>query len=201
MKTGACSVEAVPKHKARGLTADAFNMLLDRLDADRSRAGEKYARLHRKLVKVFTYEGAESPEDCADEAINRVAKRLEGGESILDLDRYTLGVARLLFKEVLQRQRVARAALLEALRQSEIPTSTSDLESRIAALRICLERLPPESRDLIINYYQGERNAKITNRRKLAEQLRVPSNALRNRIFRLREKLERCLEAAINREE
>ena len=189
-------MDAASKQKSQALTEAAFHILLDRLDAEQTRAGEKYERLHRKLVKFFTYEGAECPEDCADEAINRVARRLENGEDIHDLDRYALGVARLLFKEVLQRQRVARAALLEVLRQAEAPAGRQRAEARIAALERCLERLPPGSRELIISYYHGERTGKIENRKRLAEQQKVEVNALRNRVFRLREKLERCLEGS-----
>jgi RNA polymerase sigma factor (sigma-70 family) len=195
----AADVQPVPKRKARGLTEAEFNTLLDRLDRDRTLAGERYKRLHNKLVKFFTYEGSDCPEDSADETINRVARRLEDGEGIQYLDRYALGVARLVYKEDLQRQRVARAAVLEVLRQTEDASGKQRSEARIAALQSCLDRLSPDSRDLILRYYRGERTSKIDNRKKLAQELGVPPNALRNRVFRLREKLERCLESAMSR--
>jgi len=194
-------VEAVPKTKMHGLTEAAFRSLLARLDNDLVRAGERYRRLHHKLAKFFTYEGAGAPEDCADEVINRVARRLEEGEPILDPERYALGVARLLFKEVMQRQRTTRAALVEVLRQSSPVAVSHAAEARIAALEACLDRLPPGARDLVIRYYQGERSAKIEERKALAAEHNIPPNALRNRVFRLREKLEQCLEASTPRQD
>lgn len=65
------------------------------------------------------------------------------------------------------------------------------LEQRLAALEASLAELPAESRDLIVRYYEGEKSVRIRNRRALAEQLGIPPNALRIRMHRLREKLER----------
>jgi len=47
---------------------------------------------------------------------------------------------------------------------------------------------------LIIEYYQGEKGAKIQNRKRLTERFGVPVNTLRMRALRLREKLQGCVE-------
>jgi len=73
----------------------------------------------------------------------------------------------------------------------------SDRESRVECLERCIESLQADSRDLIINYYQGETGAKIKNRKQLAERLKIPINALRIRALRIREKLEDCVENCI----
>ena len=50
------------------------------------------------------------------------------------------------------------------------------------------------SRSLVLAYYEGERGAKIANRRRLAEALGLSDNALRSRVQRLRDRLQTCIE-------
>ena len=65
-----------------GLTTDTFTRLLNSLDEDRERAGEKYEELRRTLIRFFEWRGAPFPEEHADEALNRVARRLGEGVEI-----------------------------------------------------------------------------------------------------------------------
>ena len=51
-----------------------------------------------------------------------------------------------------------------------------------------------ESRTLLLRYYEGERQAKISNRQRLASLLGVSDNALRSRVQRLRDRLEQCVQ-------
>src|ERR1051326_5706272 len=63
------------------LTQQAFDALLACLDSDRERAAEKYETLRLKLVKFFEWRAcAVAAQDLADEVINRVARRIDGGE-------------------------------------------------------------------------------------------------------------------------
>lgn len=57
----------------------------------------------------------------------------------------------------------------------------------------CLQSLPDENRDVILEYYQEEKRSKIDRRKTLAERLGVPLNALRIRACRIRAKLETCV--------
>jgi DNA-directed RNA polymerase specialized sigma24 family protein len=68
-------------------------------------------------------------------------------------------------------------------------------ESEIAldCLDRCLEGLTVDSRQLIVDYYQEERRAKIELRQQLAEKLGIPLNALRIRAHRIRATLEKCV--------
>lgn len=79
--------------KALEVDIHPFNLLLERLDADRELAGEEYERLRKRLVKFFLVRGCHSPEDLADETFNRVATRIEKGEVIPNLASYCLGLA------------------------------------------------------------------------------------------------------------
>src|SRR3989442_16018156 len=81
------------------LTADAFTKLLDRLGADRQRAGEKYEDLRRTLIRFFEWRGAPFPEEHADESFNRVARKLGEGLEIKNIGGYCYQVARLGFLE------------------------------------------------------------------------------------------------------
>src|SRR5437763_189010 len=57
----------------------------------------------------------------------------------------------------------------------------------------CLEKLPAETRMLIMEYYQLRKQAKIDRRKALAEELGIPVNALRIRAHRVRAQLEECV--------
>jgi DNA-directed RNA polymerase specialized sigma24 family protein len=59
----------------------------------------------------------------------------------------------------------------------------------------CLAALPAESRMLVLEYYVAEQRTKIVNRRRLARSLALSENALRSRVQRVRDRLERCVEA------
>jgi len=75
------SANAPGRKKDWQLTQAAFDMLLARLDADRDEAGRKYVELRRKLVKFLGLWGCSYPDDQADEAIGRTARKIFEGES------------------------------------------------------------------------------------------------------------------------
>src|SRR4030095_8967914 len=85
------------------LTLEAFDKLLDFLAEDRESAGERYLEIRSTLVRFFQWRGCPSPEDHADETINRIAKRVSECEEIRTPSSYYLGVARLVLPEVKKR--------------------------------------------------------------------------------------------------
>lgn len=180
--------------KKEALTREAFDLLLASLDADREQAGRKYEHIRHKLVKYFEWRGAALPDAQVDETINRVALKIASGVDVHNLDAYFYGVARLIFIESLR----AREKEQEALKQTAAAgPQTADEDSgaaeRLACLDRCLQRLPAENRDLIIEYYQEEKGGKIERRKRLASRLGVPLNALRIRAHRIRVGLEVCV--------
>jgi DNA-directed RNA polymerase specialized sigma24 family protein len=187
--------DGVPSRPPRaGLTAEAFEALLARLDPDRERAGERYEVIRHKLIRLFDWRGCEDPEDLADETINRVARRLAEGVQlgVSDPYSYCCGVAHLVFKEVCRnRDRERRRMEAEpAVPLAVFPEPEED--ERYDALRGCLGRLPPNPRSLLLRYYEGE--DRIRGRRRLAEELGIPLNALRIRVHRVRRAVEDCLQ-------
>ncbi|MEW6734893.1 MAG: sigma-70 family RNA polymerase sigma factor [Acidobacteriota bacterium] len=174
------------------LTGGAFKRFLSCLDADTERAGEKYEAIRRKLVKVFDWRGAHFPEECADETINRIIRKLESGETIHDIPTYCYGIARLVFLETLKKPS-NRKVSLDELNSVAAPPLQEEENAQQECFERCLGKLPIETRQLILQYYQDERRDKINNRQALADRLGIPLNALRSRVQRIRDKLEQCI--------
>jgi DNA-directed RNA polymerase specialized sigma24 family protein len=181
---------AIPKWS---LTQEAFDRFLASLDANRERAGELYERLRGKLVSYFECRDCPYPEEHADEAINRVARKLESGEAIREPATYVYGVARLLLLEILKERAKRQSAIEQLSRAQPDSTAEDDEDRRLECFKSCLARLEAEDRQLITQYYEGERRAKIENRTRLAERLAISQTALRIRAYRLRTALEKCV--------
>lgn len=193
-------MEPLPRKKKDWvLTAQSLAGLLHLLDEDTERAGERYEILRRKLVKFFQWRGSLSPEELADETLNRLARKIGEGETIRNLSGYIGGMARLVWLEALKEQERARNAF-EELQATHNQPSQSDLP-RVECFDHCLETLPAESRDLILDYYRDTRAGKIELRKQLAEKIGVPLNALRIRAHRIRVQLEKCVADCIKKNE
>jgi DNA-directed RNA polymerase specialized sigma24 family protein len=181
------------------LTPKAFDHFLSLLDLDRDRAGESYEALRRNLIQLFIWRGCRDPESHADETINRVIRKIDEGEEVRDVIAYAHGVARRLLLEVFKKQEREQIGIDELPPLIAQPEEQDD-ETGVLCLRRCLNRLPEESRQLIVLYYQGEKSAKIENRKRLAEGLSVTLGALRYRAFDLRQRLQGCIERCMGRE-
>ena len=176
------------------LTQEAFDKLLAALGKDRERAGETYLEIRRNLERFFQWRGCRFPEDHTDETINRVAKRIAEGEEILNPMKYCLGVARMLLLEISKDRAKQQRALAEVAVLQADSSDSENPQEQIECLRECLETLSAGNRELIIQYYQGEKGEKIENRKRLVERLGIPVNTLRMRALRLRERLQACVE-------
>jgi DNA-directed RNA polymerase specialized sigma24 family protein len=166
------------------------------LDPDRRTASEKYEKLRGILVDFFSWEGALFPEDLADETLNRLAKRIESGENIEEINRYACGVARLVFRESLAEKRRWE----NSVREMPVGPGPEDplAQERLACLRRCVHRLSSRSRDLILRYYAGDHRQRIEMREKLAKELGISMNAVRNRAMRIRDGLQACVERCMS---
>jgi DNA-directed RNA polymerase specialized sigma24 family protein len=180
------------------LTQDAFDRLLIALGGDRDSGGEKYLEIRTNLTRFFEWRGCSFPEDHADETFNRIAKKIDEGEQILNPAGYAMGVARLLLLEILKSRQREQSALNEIGTASEVGVAAGDGDDRLECLQNCLETLSPDNRELILQYYQGEKSEKIRNRKKLLDRLGIPVNTLRMRALRLRERLQGCVEQCVS---
>ena len=174
------------------LTKGAFDKLLACLADEPEPAGERYEELHRMLVKIFEWRGALFPEDCADETLNRVARRIDEGVEIKDIGGYCYGVARLVLLETAKAPD-SRRVVLDDFMATAPPGETTEEKVELECFEECLQQLPPDSREIIVQYYSEEKRAKINRRKELAARLGIPLNALRSRAQRTRDKLELCI--------
>ncbi len=173
------------------LTQAQFDALLSWLDPDREPAATKYEAIRKRLVRVFTNRGSLDAEELADETIDRVARKLAdlagtySGDPVL----YFYGVARNVFHESHKRK---PATLVS---RDPPPAREEGHESR--CLEQCMDELPPETRKLILSYYEDAGRGKIASRKTLAGELGVDMNALRIRACRVRARLEACVRRCV----
>jgi DNA-directed RNA polymerase specialized sigma24 family protein len=120
-----------------------------------------------------------------------------------DAAAYFLGVARNVLRESWARRAPPETLTDEhAARLAGDPQGdeeTARQEAWASCLDRCLERLPLESRQLVLLYHQDQQRARIDGRRELARRLGIGLNALRIRVFRLRAVLETCVKACVSR--
>jgi DNA-directed RNA polymerase specialized sigma24 family protein len=185
------------------LSQGAFKRLLGWLGRDSEPGGECYLEMRQRLVRYFDRKNCLSPDELADETLNRVARRLEEeGAIISDAPaHYCYIVARFVLLEswrLRQRQepldeRLPAHARTGIAARPEASEEEKERGRRGACLERCIRNLDPDDRELILSYYLGEERAKIENRRAIAVKLGVTMNALSIRACRLRDKLEACL--------
>ena len=172
------------------LTQESFDALLGWLHPQREQAGQKYEDIRSRLIKIFTCRGCCEPEDLADETINRVSKRLKDIEPEFtgDPSRYFFGVANKVHLEYLRRPHPPVPASLDGSDDESDQT-----EKEYQCLERCMLKLTPDNRELVLQYYQDEKRAKIDHRKHLAERFGVAINALRIRAYRARAALQECV--------
>ena|SRR5580704_1053318 len=176
------------------LTQEGFDRMLEWLaPRDRDAAGLKYEVIRKNITRNFARHGCTIAEELADEVINRVAERLS---EILDT---YVGDPALYFYGV------ANKVLLEYVRRKPdplpvpFPQPSENIERIHACLEECLERIPTEHRDLITEYFQEDKRAKIESRKHFARRLGIGLNTLRTRAYRAKLGLRECVEKCLKR--
>jgi DNA-directed RNA polymerase specialized sigma24 family protein len=192
------------------VTQASFDGLLQQLDPDRERAGERYEQIRQKLSKFFEWRGCTTPEEFADRTIDRVARRIDEGAEIHANDVYLFfhGVAVNVLREYWKDAQRTQSKPLEdapGLRSAienplEAGEREGEREHKLECLDGCVHKLPAQQLTLITQYHQGEGGAKIARRNELAKQLNIPLNALRIRAYRIRSELETCISECVKRQ-
>ena len=168
---------------------EAFEKLLAWLDPDREKAVEKYQKIHLRLVRIFAAKGCAEAEDLADETVNIVASRIDEliGNYTGDPALFFYGVARKIYLEWLKFKRNVPSP--------PPPPDNTEIEQRCGCLEKCLKKvITPEEAQLVLRYHEGDGQARITNRKKMAEELGISLNALRIRICHIQARLRPCIE-------
>jgi DNA-directed RNA polymerase specialized sigma24 family protein len=176
------------------LTAESFDLFLSWLDPDRDLAGKQYERIRRRLIIMLDGRGCVRSEDVADETINRFIRRLPAIRDTYTGDPvpYLCAIARRVHSEHIAKQFQPLPDNLSTLPLAD-DTSDEQEEQRSNCLEKCLEKLEPASRELVIGYYQKDKQAKIDFRKRLAGEMGIAVNALRIRVHRVRVSLHECI--------
>ena len=180
------------------LTQPAFDGLLALLGRDRDVAADRYLEIRRNLVRLFEWRGCTTPEEYADETINRCARKIADGEVIRDVATYCIGIARKLLLEM-GRDRARQPWPLDKAPEPQVVVHEpdTDRDRHVECLGLCLGQLAAADRTLILSYYQGDKRDKINNRTGLSRTLGISGGTLRMRALRLRASLQLCAESCL----
>lgn len=166
-----------------------FDELLEWLDPDREKSGQRYEAIRAGLIRIFVSNGLSDAEHYADVAIDRVIKRLPEIRAtyVGDPAKYFHGVARNIGREARRQKEIATDILPPPAPPQPEPSATSECLSK------CLGQLPPEKQALILDYHLFKGHEKVENHRQMAGELSITEGALRTRAHHLRATLEKCV--------
>jgi DNA-directed RNA polymerase specialized sigma24 family protein len=183
-----------PPKRFHGLRQEDFDRLLAWLDPNLDLASLLYEKIRWRLIAILAARGCHTPEELADETIDRVARRVADIQETYVGDKtiYFLGVANNVHHEYLK-----RPGLSSLPEPSSTQEDTKHKEETHSCLECCLNELPLDSRSLIERYYAEERQAKIDLRKRIADELGIGPGTLRLRALRIRERLQRCIEICL----
>jgi DNA-directed RNA polymerase specialized sigma24 family protein len=183
-----------------------FGSLLEWLGPEREEAGSIYEQVRFKLINLFEFQGCPFPEELADDTIERAARKISEGGVTRPADPYVYfrGIARNVLLEYWKARKRNSTTVLDDLPASDHPsvnptelerqnTTRKEKERMLECMEYCLNKLPPDSREIFIEYNRSERRERIDNRMLLAQKSGIDINALRARIVRIRERLQKCV--------
>lgn len=182
-----------------GEAVDPFEFLLSWLSPDRDAAEKKLAVLRRRLTVLLDLRGCPVSEDLADEAILRFVHRLPTlTDSFKDNDPipYLYVTAHHLHLDYIQEQFAPLPDDIAELPQPDAEAG-ADEERFHECLDECLNALGLEDREAVLGYYRFEKRDKIESRRTMARRMGITANALRIRIYHLRNELQSCIEQCL----
>ena len=165
-----------------------FEELLLRLEPELESTSKRYRHLRTKMVKFFAWKMCRDPESLADEAITRLLKNVAAGLEILADNPYSYvyGIARNILRE-----HVRSMVRNEQLIAEWHPVAPAE-EDQPDCRNRCLASLDSDKRALLVEYY-----CKDEERELIAERLNLTLNALRLKVFRLKNELKTCYENCI----
>jgi RNA polymerase sigma factor (sigma-70 family) len=169
----------------------AFEELFRTLEPEAESVAAGFERCRRKLVKFFIWRHCMDADELADETISRLLKRAETQISADKPYSFVYGIAANVFREY-SRRRKERGEVASIDEILEIPDhSRSEADD---CQQHCLDRLPEDKRQLLLRYYVENISCED-----IAKERQKTINALRLKIFRIKESLRRCCEKCRNR--
>jgi DNA-directed RNA polymerase specialized sigma24 family protein len=173
------------------LTLDAFHAFLTWLAPQKIEDGEAYEKARNRLIIFFASRKCREPESLADKTIDIAILKMAEIPAEAKPIAYLLGIAKNVFRAYLrdlEKEQTANANSLRYQGQSQF-----EVEHNHTCLDRCLNELQEDDRTVLIEYYSQSKRAKIELRRQLAKQRKLEPNALRNHVFRLNQRMARCV--------
>jgi len=170
-----------------GMSRQHWQDLLAFLGPTPEQAGLRYEEIRRKLIRIFVWRGCAEPDALADETIDRVGRKCGSMEYVGDPTHYFVGVSRNVFLESVKKKPTPLP--MPVLEPEELEAK----EAEHRALDHCLKMLTKKHRQLVLDYYRGEKGKKIEHRRQLAERHGKTRNALRIQVHRLVNIVRTCV--------
>jgi RNA polymerase sigma factor (sigma-70 family) len=181
------------------LKQEEFDGLLALFSENREEAGMIYEQLRNSLVRYFETRDCRDSDMLADETLSRVALKAH----TFDPSRHTrpssfvFGFASKILLEYSRDPQKMRITYDRWVQSSlyvtaEPEDSDNDAENTFC-LQKCLGEMSAEDRELIVAYYNKERQEKIASRKLMAEKLGIKMETLHMRVHRLRESLKKCM--------
>lgn len=178
---------------------DTFELFLSWLNPERGSAEIKYNEIRRRLIVLLDLRGYPFSEDVADEAILRFIRRLPAlADTFTTKDPipYLYTTAYHVHLEQTRRRFQPLPDDVSALAQPEVEEEV-EKERLHQCLDRCLGAMDERDRETALAYYQWERRDKIESRKALASRMGISTNALRIKVYHLRNTLQACLEKCL----
>jgi DNA-directed RNA polymerase specialized sigma24 family protein len=173
-----------------------FDKLLNWLNEDRLLAAEKYESIRKSLIKMFVVRGSFEAEEMADIVFERVTNKIfEIADSYQgDATLYFYGIAQNVFLESFRKPKFEELPFsLSKQEDKGLSKIVEESETNLAYLRTCLQNLKGNQRQLILSYYEKEKQGKIDNRKIIADQYGITLAMLRTKAFRIKIALQKCV--------
>ena len=187
---------ASPMAEERTINEENFNSLLSWLDSDPDAAARKYETIRSRLIRIYSARGCFEAETIADLTMDRVTLKAAelNGHYVGDPALYFYGVANNVYLEWLRNQK--RGRRLKS--PDDLKGDPEEREKEYRCLERCLDAMPGNIREMIVEYYRGEKRIRIEHRRRLAQQLGISPGALQIKTSRISSRLAPCVRECVN---
>ena len=183
-----------PSSRRRNASEASILTLLGALGETPEASGLEYERLRSKLILFFSRRMLPFPEDLADEALDRLARRIVDGTVIDSIAAFALGIGRhLALEQIKNRSETMGDDFWDNV---PAPPATQSSEEEIARMERCLKTLRPDEASLLRGYYLATEGTPMKTRGRLAKRLGISANTLRQRVFLARQRLRDCMTGA-----
>jgi len=174
--------------KSKEVTRGSFEVFLKWLSPEQEKIGEEYENLRFRLITFFSSRRCFYAEELADEVINRIVVII-GEEVIENKIGYIYGVARNVYLESLRKEK-NHVNIDDLSLPAKAP---AEIDFSHECLQKCLQKLPSDRREFILDYFSEEKSQKIALHKKTSGDMQISRTALRMRVLRVKQQLSTCV--------